>query len=166
MPQIRQPLRRESLRYTMEYEYRVVPFIGFTKGKLSPGGVAAQLESEINRGSEGNWEFYQLKDVNIEVSPGCLGSLLGAKTQYIRYDQIIFRRSLEFRGSDFEADSSSRFVEHHEAEIVPETVKESNLHEQVRGSSGSESAPPRGQVGYKPRSWGRKHGYRRKARPN
>jgi len=35
-----------------------------------------------------------LADVNIEAKPGCLAALLGAKTAYIRFDQIVFRRAV------------------------------------------------------------------------
>jgi len=38
------------------------------------------------------WEFYRIDSVQIQVSPGCLASLLGAKATYINFDQAIFRR--------------------------------------------------------------------------
>jgi hypothetical protein len=41
------------------------------------------------------WELYQLVDVNIEVQPGCIAGLFGATTQYIRFDQLIFRSAIE-----------------------------------------------------------------------
>jgi hypothetical protein len=73
------------------YRYKVIPFIGQSKGSVSPAGVARQLESVISEHAVDGWEFYQLSDVNIEVQPGCLAGLFGANTQYMRFDQVIFR---------------------------------------------------------------------------
>ena len=81
----------------MRYRYRVIPFIGQSKGSISPSEVASQLENVISEHAVDGWEFYQLSDVNIEVQPGCLAGLFGAKTQYMRFDQVIFRT--EQRGS-------------------------------------------------------------------
>ena len=75
----------------MEYEYKVVPFIGQSRGHLSAGDVAQQLERAINEQAARGWEFHQLSDVNIEVRPGCLSGLFGAQVQYVRFDQLIFR---------------------------------------------------------------------------
>jgi len=35
-----------------------------------------------------------LGSLNIEASPGCIASLLGAKNVYIQLDQLIFRRQV------------------------------------------------------------------------
>jgi hypothetical protein len=75
----------------MDYAYKVVPFIGQNRGTLSAADVAIQMESIINHYASHGWEFYQLSDVNIEVQPGCIGGLLGAKAEYVRFDQLIFR---------------------------------------------------------------------------
>lgn len=77
------------------YEFKVVPFIGKIKSSESAEAVGRQLEALIASGTSGGWEFYQLSDVNIQVSPGCLAGLLGSKESYIRFDQIIFRRYVE-----------------------------------------------------------------------
>jgi hypothetical protein len=72
------------------YSYKVVPFIGRSRGSLSASDVAQQLEITISQQAADGWEFVQLTDVNIEVQPGCLGGLLGAKVEYARFDQLIF----------------------------------------------------------------------------
>lgn len=82
----------------MSHNYKVVPFIGRSRGSLSASDVSQQLEAAINQHASGGWEFVQLADVNIEVQPGCLGGLLGAKVEYVRFDQLIFR-SESTRGS-------------------------------------------------------------------
>lgn len=76
----------------MTYKYKVVPFIGKVKGRQVAEDVSKNLETVINEQASQGWEFYQLNDVNIEIQPGCLASLLGAKTSYVLYDQIIFCR--------------------------------------------------------------------------
>jgi hypothetical protein len=73
-------------------QYKVVPFIGTMKANGSTQEVAAQLEAAINQNSTDGWEFHTLNDVSIEVRPGCLAGLFGAKTAYIQFDQLIFKR--------------------------------------------------------------------------
>ena len=77
----------------MSYEYRVVPFIGRIKGKQAAAEVSRQLQSVIEENTGQGWEFCQIADVNIEIAPGCLGSLFGGKESYARFDQVIFRRA-------------------------------------------------------------------------
>ena len=70
--------------------YKVVPFIGRSKGTLSATEVAQQLENTISQYASQGWEFRQLADVNIEIQPGCISGLFGAQVQYLRFDQLIF----------------------------------------------------------------------------
>jgi len=72
--------------------YRVVPFIGRIKSSQSASEVSQQLEVAINEGAQQGWEFSHLSSVNIEVKPGCLAGLLGSKSEYVRYDMVIFRQ--------------------------------------------------------------------------
>ncbi len=76
------------------YTYRVLPFMGVLKSGGSSREVSAQLESLINQQASDGWEFHQLSSVNIEVKPGCIGGLLGRDSDYVRYDQAVFRRSV------------------------------------------------------------------------
>jgi hypothetical protein len=69
--------------------------MGQSRGSLSAAEVADQLEGAIRRYASEGWDFYQLSDVNIEVQPGCISGLFGAKVQYVRFDQLIFRRDVE-----------------------------------------------------------------------
>ena len=62
----------------------------------------------INSEARDGWEFCQLGDVNIEVSPGCIAALFGSQVSYIRFDQVIFRRAAEGRT---EADLQRPFKE-------------------------------------------------------
>lgn len=76
----------------MAYEHKVIPFLGRMRGSSSAVEVSSQLENMINAEAADGWEFCQLGDVNIEVSPGCIASLLGSRVSYVRFDQVIFRR--------------------------------------------------------------------------
>jgi hypothetical protein len=75
-----------------KYEYRVVPFIGRVNATQGAELAAKQLSDLIAKNTYGDWELHQLVDVNIEVKPGCLAGLLGAKESYIRFDQLIFKK--------------------------------------------------------------------------
>jgi hypothetical protein len=73
------------------YTYKVIPFAGQAKSSRI-GEVSNQLQGLINRETSDGWEFYQLGNLNIEASPGCIAALFGAKNVYIQLDQLIFRR--------------------------------------------------------------------------
>jgi hypothetical protein len=80
----------------IEEDYLVVPFIGrINTGFFSAENaetVSRQLQSLINQHSQQGWEFHSITKVGVEVAPGCLASLFGAKTSHITFDQAIFRR--------------------------------------------------------------------------
>lgn len=73
-------------------QYKVVPFIGKIKANGSALEVATQLQAAINQIATDGWEFHSFNDVNIEVQPGCLPGLLGAKAAYVQFDQLVFKR--------------------------------------------------------------------------
>lgn len=74
------------------YTYKVVPFRAGQKGQLSPADVASQLATVISAGAIDGFELHQVATVTVEVAPGCLGSLLGQRMQYLTYEQVLFRR--------------------------------------------------------------------------
>jgi hypothetical protein len=78
-------------------DYLVIPFIGRIKSGFfsneNAETVSRQLQSLINQYSQQGWEFHNIAKIDIEVTPGCLASLFGAKTSYITFDQVIFRRA-------------------------------------------------------------------------
>ena len=71
----------------------MVPFIGKIKSSQSATEVSAQLQSLINSEASQGWELDQIQAVNIEVKPGCLAGLFGAKEAYTKFDQVIFRKA-------------------------------------------------------------------------
>jgi hypothetical protein len=76
------------------FTYKVAPFLGVLESGQTASTVASQLEQMINEHANQGWEFYQLNEVSIEVRPGCLGKFLGRESDYMRYDQLIFRRPM------------------------------------------------------------------------
>jgi hypothetical protein len=90
-------LQDEIVAAVLEEDYRVVPFIGrMNTGFFSTenaGTVSRQLQDLINLHSRQGWEFHSMTKVDVEVAPGCLASLFGAKSSYITFDQVIFRRA-------------------------------------------------------------------------
>jgi hypothetical protein len=80
----------------MKYEYKVISFIGKLRSGLfsvqDAGDVSKQLQAAINEQASQGWEFVTVNDVNIEVKPGCLAGLFGAKTAFIPFDQVVFRK--------------------------------------------------------------------------
>ena len=87
-----------SRRGAQKYEYLVVPFAGsIHAGMFSTEGahtVTAQLQAIVDEYAQQGWEYCSLAKVNIEVQPGCLGSLLGQSASYITSDQIVFKRPI------------------------------------------------------------------------
>ena len=77
-----------------QYHYKAIPFMGSVKGDEGADVVAQQLTTSINAHSKDGWELVQLSDVNIEVKPGCLAGIFGARVSYVRFDQLIFRRPI------------------------------------------------------------------------
>lgn len=77
-----------------DYRYHVVPFVGQMKAGETVDSVSHQLTHLINHYAKEGWEFYSLDNVDIEVTPGCLGMLLGEKKSYMTYNQVILRREV------------------------------------------------------------------------
>lgn len=77
------------------YSYHVVPFYAKVKtGIFTPanaGDIAAQLQAVIDSHTAQGWEFYAFGDVDVNVAPGCIASLLGARGGDISYDMLVFR---------------------------------------------------------------------------
>lgn len=75
-----------------QYVYKVVPFIGKLKNGQGAHEVTKQLQEVIDSAARQGWEFYQLAETNIEISPGCIAGLFGAKESYVKFNQLIFRK--------------------------------------------------------------------------
>lgn len=76
----------------MHYRYKVVPFLSSIKEGASAEQAGNQLQQVIDKTVSAGWELHQVANVNIEIQPGCLGALFGAKAAWVVYNQLIFRR--------------------------------------------------------------------------
>jgi len=72
--------------------YKVVPFLGQLVGSQSVEAVSKQLNDVITKHESEGWEFVQLAQTSIQVKPGCIQGLFGAKTSYETFDQIVFKK--------------------------------------------------------------------------
>lgn len=80
----------------MQYEYKVVPFIGRAKLKDKHGAqkVATQLQNVIDQYTAQGWEFYRVDRVQITEDPGfAAAALTGAKVATGGFDVMVFRKS-------------------------------------------------------------------------
>ena len=54
--------------------------------------VAAYLEEQINNLARDGWEYMHSEQMSLSVNPGCLGMLLGSKTQTTNYSVAVFKK--------------------------------------------------------------------------
>jgi len=75
-------------------DYLCVPFSGATRASdVSPGRtLAEQLQRTLKDYNSRGWEFMRIDTVRVDVEPGCIPSLLGAKNYQMAYDIIVFRK--------------------------------------------------------------------------
>ena len=82
----------------MNYQYKMVqvpPNIE-VKSKEHKGNEAAHyMEMVVNEQAQQGGEFYRVDPIGVLVSPGCLASLFGKKTDELVYYVITFRRDVE-----------------------------------------------------------------------
>jgi hypothetical protein len=80
----------------IQYEYRIIPFIGKLKSGVfsieNANAVTAQLQAVIDQNTTQGWEFHSMEKVDVEITPGCLAGLLGSRVTFVTFDQIVFRR--------------------------------------------------------------------------
>lgn len=81
-----------------QHEYLVVPFVGQLRSGVfnveNARKVTEQLQQLIDEHTRRGWDFYRVDKVNIQVTPGCLASLLGSRVSFITFDQVVFRRNV------------------------------------------------------------------------
>lgn len=75
-------------------DYLVVPFTARvdSTGPQAQDQIAHQLARTIQHHADQGWEYLRLEQVTVQVSPGCLSSLLGQKAGVLTSDQLVFRR--------------------------------------------------------------------------
>lgn len=80
----------------MAYQYNMIqlpPNISL-RGAEQGNEAAQYLSSLANEQARQGWEFYRVDMIGVEVSPGCLGALMGQKATYTQYYVATFRREV------------------------------------------------------------------------
>ena len=54
--------------------------------------AADTIEGVINRYASQGYEFVQVAQISIKEEPGCLGGIFGAKTTFMNYNALVFRK--------------------------------------------------------------------------
>lgn len=55
--------------------------------------MAEQLQQAIQEHVDAGWEFVGVEQIQMEINPGCLAALLGARSNVTPMDQLVFRMS-------------------------------------------------------------------------
>ena len=82
----------------MSYIYKMVqiPPMLSVMGKKHKGSEAAEyLETTVNKMAKGGWEFYRVDSFGVQIQPGCLASLSGAKSKATLYYVLTVRMAIE-----------------------------------------------------------------------
>lgn len=57
--------------------------------------VAEQIEEKINEQMSRGYELHQQLNTLMEIKPGCMGGLMGSKTDFITISTTVFRKEIE-----------------------------------------------------------------------
>lgn len=83
---------RSSYVYSM---IQVPPSIQVQEKSHRGNEAAAFLERTVNSMANMGWDFYRVDEVGVDLMPGCLGALLGARVNHVVYYVVTFRRQRE-----------------------------------------------------------------------
>jgi hypothetical protein len=79
----------------MAYEYKMVqvpPTIQVRERDLKGSEAASYLASVVTKEAVQGFEFYRVDEIGVQVQPGCLAALFGARAVNIVYYVVSFRR--------------------------------------------------------------------------
>jgi len=65
---------------------------GGRPGSSSTAGIANDLTATVIKYEAEGYEFQKIETVHVDVSPGCLGMLMGKGKEYHPYDYLVFSR--------------------------------------------------------------------------
>tara|TARA_Y100000588_G_C14186918_1_gene896264 strand:- start:439 stop:849 length:411 start_codon:yes stop_codon:yes gene_type:complete len=101
-----QPINKENELSTQHVSTIFVPFIrgvssslsdqfefndGRT-GKSAMGGVANDLMATVKKYESKGYKFQRIETIHVDVSPGCIGMLMGKGKEYHPYDYLVFEK--------------------------------------------------------------------------
>ena len=81
----------------MPFQYKMIQIPpNISVRGVEQGQEAAQyLENVVNGQAGQGWDFYRVDTIGVEVSPGCLMSLLGRSSEYNNYYVVSFRKETQ-----------------------------------------------------------------------
>ena len=65
---------------------------GGRTGSSSTAGIANDLTATVIKYEAEGYEFQKIETVHVDVSPGCLGMLMGKGKEYHPYDYLVFSK--------------------------------------------------------------------------
>ena len=66
---------------------------GGRTGSSSTTGIANDLTATVMKYEAEGYEFQKIETVHVDVSPGCIGMLMGKGKEYHPYDYLVFKKS-------------------------------------------------------------------------
>ena len=65
---------------------------GGRTGSSSTAGIANDLTATVIKYEAEDYEFQKIETVHVDVSPGCIGMLMGKGKEYHPYDYLVFSK--------------------------------------------------------------------------
>ena len=66
---------------------------GGRTGSSSTAGIANDLTATVIKYEAEGYEFQKIETIHVDVSPGCIGMLMGKGKEYHPYDYLVFKKS-------------------------------------------------------------------------
>ena len=66
---------------------------GRDTGNPAVMGVAGELTELVKKHKSMGYEFQKIETIHVDVSPGCIGMLMGKGKEYHPYDYLVFKKS-------------------------------------------------------------------------
>jgi hypothetical protein len=68
---------------------------GGRTGGSAAGGIANDLTATVEKYEAKGYEFQKIETIHVDVSPGCIGALMGKGKEYHPYDYLVFKKTSE-----------------------------------------------------------------------
>ena len=68
---------------------------GGRTGGSAADGIADDLTAMVGKYEAKGYEFQKIEAIHVDVSPGCIGALMGKGKEYHPYDYLVFKKTSE-----------------------------------------------------------------------
>jgi hypothetical protein len=68
---------------------------GGRTGGSAADGIADDLTATVEKYEAKGYEFQKIETIHVDVSPGCIGALMGKGKEYHPYDYLVFKKTSE-----------------------------------------------------------------------